>query len=70
MLDAAGVYAALLATLELKSTLRGGATLSENADQAYHYATFSIILTVLLFARSGLYADRASRPGLPRSSPR
>ena len=64
VLDAAGVYAALLATLELKSTLRGGATLSENADQAYHYATFSIILTVLLFARSGLYADRASRPGL------
>ncbi len=64
VLDAAGVYAALLSTLELKSTLRGGATLSENASQAYHYATFSIILTVLLFARSGLYADRASRPGL------
>ena len=64
LIDAAGVFAALLMTLQLKSWLRGGASFSENADQAYHYATFSIILTVLLFARSGLYADRASRPGL------
>ncbi|HMS62042.1 MAG TPA: sugar transferase [Solirubrobacteraceae bacterium] len=64
ILDVAGVYAALLVTLELKSQLRGGATFAENASQAYHYATFSIILTVLFFARSGLYADRSSRPGL------
>ncbi len=63
-LDAIGVYSALLGALELKSALRGGATLSENAELAYHYATFSFLLTALLFARSGLYADRASRPGL------
>ena len=63
-LDALGVYAAILGALELKSALRGGASFAENASQAYHYATFSFILTALLFARSGLYADRASRPGL------
>jgi len=63
-LDALGVYAAILGALELKSALRGGASFAENASQAYHYATFSFILMALLFARSGLYADRASRPGL------
>ena len=63
-LDAVGIYAALLTTLELKSQVRGGSTLAENTSQAYHYATFTFILTALLFARSGLYADRSSRPGL------
>lgn len=63
-LDALGVYAAILAALETKSLVRGGATLAENVEQAYHYATFAFLITALLFARSGLYADRASRPGL------
>jgi exopolysaccharide biosynthesis polyprenyl glycosylphosphotransferase len=63
-LDAVAVYLAILATLETKSWLRGGADLSANMEQAYHYATFAFLITALLFARSGLYGDRASRPGL------
>lgn len=63
-LDAIGVYAAILAALQIKTELRGGATFDENATQAYHYATFAFLIMALLFARSGLYADRASRPGL------
>jgi exopolysaccharide biosynthesis polyprenyl glycosylphosphotransferase len=31
-----------------------------------HTIAFAYLLTVLLFARSGMYADRAQRPGLPR----
>jgi exopolysaccharide biosynthesis polyprenyl glycosylphosphotransferase len=63
-LDAAGVYAAILLALQTKSAVKGGLDFAGNAEQAYHYATFALVLTVLLFARSGLYADRASRPGL------
>ncbi|MCD6726797.1 MAG: sugar transferase [Solirubrobacteraceae bacterium] len=63
-LDAIGVYAAVLAALQTKSLLRGGATFAQNVDHAYHYATFAFLLTALLFARSGLYGDRGLRPGL------
>jgi len=37
---------------------------SETASSAWHFATFAFLITALLFARAGLYADRASRPGL------
>jgi exopolysaccharide biosynthesis polyprenyl glycosylphosphotransferase len=63
-LDAVGVYTAILLALQTKTELKDGPSFSANAEQAYHYATFALVLTVLLFARSGLYADRASRPGL------
>ena len=32
--------------------------------------SFAYLVTVLLFARSQLYADRAERPGFAASSPR
>ena len=39
-------------------------------DASYHEArqtvAFAYLVTVLLFARSGLYAERAQRPGLSR----
>jgi exopolysaccharide biosynthesis polyprenyl glycosylphosphotransferase len=62
--DALAIYLAIFGALEIKSLLRGGATVTQNLDQAYSYATFAVLLTVLLFAQAGLYADRGSRPGL------
>ena len=35
-------------------------------DEARRTIAFAYLVTVLLFARSGLYAERAQRPGLPR----
>ena len=35
-------------------------------DETKDTIAFAYLVTVLLFARSGLYADRAVRPGLPR----
>ncbi|CAB4943402.1 unannotated protein [freshwater metagenome] len=64
VVDAAGVFASILLALQVKSIVRGGADFEENLNVAYHYSTFAFTLTALLFARSGLYADRASRPGL------
>src|SRR3712207_1773387 len=37
---------------------------SAQIDQTQEIIAFAYLLTVLLFARSGLYADRGSRPGL------
>jgi exopolysaccharide biosynthesis polyprenyl glycosylphosphotransferase len=66
-LDFAGLFAAIFTALMLKALLRDG-------DLAWHASrvettdtiAFAYLVTVLLFARSGLYADRAQRPGLPR----
>ena len=63
-LDAAGIYLAIFGALELKAQVRGRPGFSETASSAWHYATFAFLITALLFARAGLYADRASRPGL------
>ncbi|MFM8561796.1 MAG: sugar transferase [Solirubrobacterales bacterium] len=62
--DAVAVYLAIFGALELKSLVLGGASVTQNLDQAYTYATFAVLLTVLLFAQAGLYVDRGSRPGL------
>ncbi len=59
-----GIYLAIFGALELKAQVRGRPGLSETASQAWHFATFAFLITALLFARAGLYADRSSRPGL------
>lgn len=64
VLDAAGVYAAILVALCVKALVKDKWDFEGATTQAYHFATFAVLLTTLLFARSGLYADRASRPGL------
>jgi exopolysaccharide biosynthesis polyprenyl glycosylphosphotransferase len=65
-LDFAGVALAIFTALVLKEAARGHVS----ADTAYHgtrqFLAFSYLLTALLFARSGLYAARALRPGLSR----
>ena len=66
-IDFAALYSAVLIALMVKAVLRDG----EWAWQASHVETqdtiaFAYLVTVLLFARSGMYAERAQRPGLPR----
>jgi exopolysaccharide biosynthesis polyprenyl glycosylphosphotransferase len=69
-LDFAGVWAALFTALLLKAVLKGGYDLGEAAHfasgQTGDFLAFGYLLTVLLFARSDLYAERSRRPGLTR----
>jgi len=69
-LDFAGVWAALFTALLLKAVVKGGFALEEAArfaaGQTNDYLAFAYLLTILLFARSDLYAERSRRPGLTR----
>lgn len=69
-LDFAGVWAALFTALLLKALVKGGYDLGDAAHfasgQTGGFLAFAYLLTVLLFARSDLYAERSRRPGLTR----
>ncbi|HMJ02942.1 MAG TPA: sugar transferase [Conexibacter sp.] len=69
-LDFAGVWAALFTALLLKALVKGGYDLGEAArfaaGQTEDFLAFAYLLTVLLFARSDLYAERSRRPGLTK----
>ena len=65
-LDLIGVTAALFTALMFKQVLRGHADAGSVWSQMKHWISFAYLLTVLLFARVDLYADRARRPGLAR----
>jgi len=65
-LDLVAVTLAIFTALALKDALLGDFVASEAWDQTKEIVSFAYLLTVLLFARSGLYADRAARPGLTR----
>jgi exopolysaccharide biosynthesis polyprenyl glycosylphosphotransferase len=69
-LDFAGVWLALFTALLLKAVVKGGFDLGEAArfasGQTHEFLAFAYLLTVLLFARSELYAERSRRPGLTR----
>jgi len=66
-LDFAGVFAAILTALMVKAVLRDGAwAWDASFVEAKESIAFAYLVTALLFARSGLYAERAQRPGLPR----
>jgi FlaA1/EpsC-like NDP-sugar epimerase len=66
-LDFAALFSAIYVALMVKAVVRNG-------DWAWHASAvesretiaFAYLVTVLLFARSGLYASRAERPGLSR----
>jgi exopolysaccharide biosynthesis polyprenyl glycosylphosphotransferase len=62
-LDIAAVFMATWTALELKAVIRGHPGLSLSFDQAADVAPLACLITILLFARSGLYGDRAARPG-------
>jgi exopolysaccharide biosynthesis polyprenyl glycosylphosphotransferase len=66
-LDLFGVFAAIYVALMVKAVLRyGDWAWDPSYQEARHTVAFASLVTVLLFARSGLYASRAERPGLSR----
>jgi exopolysaccharide biosynthesis polyprenyl glycosylphosphotransferase len=66
-LDFVGVFAAIYVALMVKAVLRyGDWAWQASYDEARQNVAFASLVTVLLFARSGLYASRAERPGLSR----
>jgi exopolysaccharide biosynthesis polyprenyl glycosylphosphotransferase len=65
-LDLLGVSLAIFTALVLKASLHGHVDVSQSLHTTKEILAFSYLLTVLLFARSALYAERAQRPGLSR----
>ena len=64
VLDFIGVFAALFTALELKVAFRGHASFSAAWTESRHWVAFAYLVTVLMFARVDLYAERTRRPGL------
>ncbi len=66
VVDYIGVLAALMTALELKLAFKSGFNLHSAWQEARHWDAFAYLVTVLMFARVDLYADRPRRPGLAR----
>jgi exopolysaccharide biosynthesis polyprenyl glycosylphosphotransferase len=65
-LDFAGVTGALFTALIIKAAIHGSASGALAWSETRHWLPFAYLITVLLFARVDLYADRPRRPGLTR----
>jgi exopolysaccharide biosynthesis polyprenyl glycosylphosphotransferase len=65
-LDYWGVLAALWTGFELKLVLKGHASASLAWHETHRWFSFAYLVTVLMFARVDLYADRPRRPGFTR----
>jgi exopolysaccharide biosynthesis polyprenyl glycosylphosphotransferase len=65
-LDFVGVALAVLTALVLKEAVHGHVVAANAEETTKQFLPFAYLLTALLFARSGLYAQRAVRPGLAR----
>jgi exopolysaccharide biosynthesis polyprenyl glycosylphosphotransferase len=65
-LDYWGVLAALFTALELKLALKGHSSFTLGWHETKHWFSFAYLVTVLMFARADLYADRPRRPGFTR----
>src|SRR3954452_4537263 len=65
-LDLAAVVLAIFTALGLKAALRGDFESTDVWNGTKDIVAFAYLVTALLFARSGLYAARAERPGLTR----
>jgi exopolysaccharide biosynthesis polyprenyl glycosylphosphotransferase len=63
-LDLAAVFLAIVTALGLKAAARHAWDPSVALHQAKDYVSFAFLVTALLFAKAGLYGDRAVRPGL------
>jgi exopolysaccharide biosynthesis polyprenyl glycosylphosphotransferase len=63
-IDLIGVTAALFTALIVKLALHGNPDAGVAWGDARHWLPFSYLITVLMFARVDLYADRPRRPGL------
>ena len=65
-LDFAGVSLAIFTALMLKAVVLDHVQVSAALHETERILAFAYLLTALLFARSGLYSERAQRPGLSR----
>ncbi len=65
-LDLVGVAGALFTALMVKLAVRGSLDAGLAWSQMKQWVWFAYLLTVLLFARVDLYAERTRRPGLTR----
>jgi exopolysaccharide biosynthesis polyprenyl glycosylphosphotransferase len=65
-IDCGGVFVAILTALCLKAIAFDAWDFQASLTETKQNVAFANLLTVLLFARSGLYSSRAQRPGLPR----
>ncbi len=64
VLDLVGIFAAILAALSIKAAVLDDWDVRAQVAQTRELLAFAYLVTVLLFARSGLYGSRRSRPGL------
>src|SRR3954452_2035606 len=65
-LDLAAIIGAIFTALCLKAAARNAWEPSVSWAQAKDYVPFAFLVASLLFAGSGLYAERSQRPGLTR----
>ena len=65
-MDIAGVFLAIYAALGFKLAVRGNFDSAIVWDQTKDLVVLAILVTLLLFAKSDLYADRGQRPGMAR----
>ena len=66
LIDFVGVVASLLTAMALKLALLGSFTVRGAWGDVHQWIPFAYLVTVLMFARVDLYADRPRRPGLAR----
>jgi len=65
-IDFAGIFLAIFTALCLKAAVRDAWEPRVSWGTTREYVPFAFLVASLLFARSGLYAERAVRPGLTR----
>ncbi|TMK39962.1 MAG: sugar transferase [Actinobacteria bacterium] len=65
-LDFAGIYLAIYTALAVKALVHGDFHTRSVMHKTSDFVVLAYLITVLLFARSGLYSDRGSRPGMTR----
>jgi exopolysaccharide biosynthesis polyprenyl glycosylphosphotransferase len=65
-LDFAGLSLAIFTALVLKAAVLSEVSVHGAYEETRSILAFAYLLTALLFARSGLYATRAQRPGMTR----
>jgi lipopolysaccharide/colanic/teichoic acid biosynthesis glycosyltransferase len=66
VLDLTGLFLAIYTALVLKTAIVNPDQLGQMWGQAKDYAPLAGLVMLLLFARSGLYRDRAQRPGFSK----
>jgi hypothetical protein len=66
ILDFVGVAAALFSALMIKLIVQGNPDAHSAWEETRHWLAFAYLITVLMFARVDLYAERARRGGFAK----